>query len=213
MSPTPRPKVAPTPPEAFTTRSEHIREYKAPLWRIFRSKGHHAPRWDELRTHGPVPGMRFDPHPLPRGEHPGSGVMYTSAFAITAFGEVYQSTRVIDRESEAPVLVGWEPTRRLELLDLTTNWPVLNGAAASMMMDDKVSTQAWARAVNERLGTDIDGLYHQSSIDNQPIITLFSRTESTPAFPSLPSFNALLSHASADPIVEIAAERLGYDVV
>ncbi|WP_157962580.1 RES family NAD+ phosphorylase [Homoserinimonas sp. OAct 916] len=213
MSASPRPKVAPTPPSKFVTHPEHFREYDGQLWRIFRSQSRRLYSWDQLREHGPVLGVRFDPHPLPPGDHAGYGVMYTSADAITAFAEVYQGSRVIDRISEAPILVGWKPTRKLELLDLTTNWPVLNTAAAAMMMDDKVSTQAWAREIYSQLGTQIDGLYHQSSIDNQPMITLFSRAKTQMSFPSLPSFNALLNHSAAEAIVDLAADRLGYSVI
>ncbi|TFB76661.1 hypothetical protein E3O21_10935 [Cryobacterium flavum] len=97
------------------------------------------------------------------------------------------------------------------LLDLTSNWPVVNGAAAAaMMMNDKASTQAWARAICERHGDVLDGLYHQSTINNEPLVTLFSRTERVSAFPARVRFSARLSDATADEIVAQATKNLGY---
>lgn len=43
--------------------------------RIFRAGGAHPVAWHEFRTFGPLDG-RFDPHPLPVGEHEGVGVLY-----------------------------------------------------------------------------------------------------------------------------------------
>jgi hypothetical protein len=154
--------------------------------------------------------MRFDPQPPPPGSHPSVGVMYTATRPHTALGEVYQATRVIDRSFGRAAIASWTPARELTLLDLTTNWPVLNGAAAAMTMDDKRSTQAWARAIDEQLGAELDGLYHQSSINNEPLITLFSRTERNPAFPTHLSFSSLLLDTTADEIIAQATKRLGY---
>lgn len=109
-----------------------------------------------------------------------------------------------------PVLAGWYPSRELKLLYLTTNWPVLNGASASMMMDDKSTTQAWARAIDDRYNHEIDGLYHLSSITSEPLVTLFRRTEAIPAFPARVAFSTPLSAAAADEIVYHARKNLSY---
>jgi hypothetical protein len=154
--------------------------------------------------------MRFDPQGPPTGDHPESGVMYAATLPWTAIAEVYQATRVIDRSAGGATIASWMPSRRLQLLDLTTNWPVLNGAAASMMMDDKSTTQAWAHAIDEQFSDRIDGLYHHSSINNRPMVTLFSRTERYPSFPARVGFRAQLSDPTADEIVAHAARLLGY---
>lgn len=207
-------KVPATPPAPLSLdRDHHIKEFQGPLWRIFRTAGAHAVTWDELRHFGPLPDMRFDPHPLPLDHYPDVAVMYTATQSYTAIGEVYQEERMIYRSSGGATIAAWRPARPLELLDLTTNWPVLNGAAASMMMDDKRHTQVWARAIAEQFDSAIDGLYHQSSINNEPLITLFSRTEQLPAFPARPLFHALLSDPAADPIVKRAKKELEYDSV
>lgn len=205
------PKVPATPPDTFVLDEvQHLRSFEGALWRVFRTEGPHAVTWDQLRHYGPVPGMRFDPHPLPTGMHRESGVMYAATRSHTALGEVFQSTRVIDRSMGGATIAAWIPSRTLRLLDLTSNWPVLNGAAAAMMMDDKTTTQAWARAIDQRHGGELDGLYHQSSINSEPLVTLFSRTERVPAFPARPSLSALLSDTTADEIVARAMWQLGY---
>lgn len=204
-------KVPAVPPKvlAYSPR-KHLRVYEGPLWRTFRTLGPYALDWDELRHHGPIPNMRFDPHPMPEDDYPDVGVMYTSTTPHTALGEVYQNSRVIDRSAGGVTIASWIPTRPLQLLDLTSNWPVMNGAAASMMMDDKATTQAWARAVFDQFGLDLDGLYHVSSINNEPMITLFSRSKTEPSFPARVSFRALLSDATADEIIRVAKVKLGY---
>ncbi|ROQ64429.1 RES domain-containing protein [Rathayibacter sp. PhB152] len=205
-------KVPLTPPRTFVTDPSHLREYSGPLWRLYRSAGAHVGTWDALRHHGPVPGMRFDPHPPPPGHHPTVGVLYAAADAVTAIGETYQRRRVVDRVQNAPRLVGWRPSRPLTLLDLTGEWPVRNGAAASLQMGPKRATQAWARAIEERLRS-IDGLWHLSAITGNPIATLFSRVERKPAFPPRPSLHTALSDVTADAVVLHAARRLGFAVL
>lgn len=205
-------KVPLTPPESFVTRPSHLREYSGPLWRVYRSAGEHAGTWNALRHHGPVPGMRFDPHPLPPGDHPSVGVLYAATDAVTSLGETDQRRRVLDRVQNAPRLVGWRPSRPLTLLDLTGQWPVRNGAAAAIQMGSKRATQAWARAIEERLGS-IDGLWHLSAITGKPVVTLFSRVEREPAFPSRPSFDRALNDVTADAVVLVAAQRLGFPVL
>lgn len=202
-------KVPATPPSSLELDpDQHLVTFQEPLWRIFRTEGPHALGWNQLRHFGPLPDMRFDPHPPPPANHSGSGVMYTATRSRTALAEVYQEERNIMRSAGGATFASWTPSRPLTLLDLTSNWPVRNGAAAAMMMDNKEHTQAWALAIDQAFGADIDGLYHQSSITNEPLVTLFSRTERIPAFPARPRFRALLSDSSADPIIDAAKEYL-----
>jgi hypothetical protein len=204
-------KVPATPPAAFIINPEHLRAFQAPLWRVFNSAGDHPSEWDELRHFGPLEEMRFDPQPLPKADYSDIGVMYTATDSYTAIGESFQHTRVIDRSLGGKTIAAWDPIRELTLLDLTSNWPVVNSAAAAAMMtDDKKATQAWAQAIDARHGSTLDGLYHVSSINFQPMVTLFSRTERIPAFPRRPRFSALLSDTGADEIVARAKKKLGY---
>jgi hypothetical protein len=79
-----------------------------------------------------------------------------------------------------------------------------------MQMDDKERTCEWARAIDLQFGADIDGLHHLSSINGQPMITLFARTERIPAFPARPAFHTRLVDASADMIIDFAKQELGF---
>ncbi|WP_136054528.1 RES domain-containing protein [Microbacterium sp. K24] len=207
----PKVRKVPSPPAVLKLdQARHIVEFQAPLWRVYRTQGGYPQTWDELRHFGPVDNMRFDPHPLPPGIHADSGVLYAATLPHTALGEVYQETRNIQRAFQGNAIVSWTPTRPLVLLDLTSNWPVINGGAASMQMDAKERTCEWARAIDQQFGADIDGLSHRSSINHQPMVTLFARTERIPAFPARPAFHALLIDPSADMIVDRAVQELGF---
>lgn len=208
-------KVPDQPPATFKTKPAHFKQYGGKpgeaLWRIYRTASKYRPAWDDLRTFGPVKGQRFDPHPLPPANYPNSGVLYAATSATTAFAEVYQDTRRIDRDEEAPALVGWEPTRELTLLDLTGNWPVQNKAASAMQMGPKRGTQNWARAIANRL--DVDGLWHLSSINGQPIVSLFERSKRVPSFPTRPDYRVLLADDAANSPINQAREDLEYGVL
>jgi hypothetical protein len=208
---TAKPPKVPSPPAVLKLDpATHIVEFHAPLWRVYKTRGGYPQAWDELRHFGPVDDMRFDPHPLPQGIHSDSGVLYAATLPHTALGEVYQETRHIQRAFQGNAIVSWTPTRPLALLDLTSNWPVINGGAASMQMDDKEHTREWAHAIDLQFGADIDGLAHRSSINDQPMVTLFARTERVPAFPARPAFHAMLIDPSADMIVDLAVQELGF---
>ena len=208
-------KVPPTPSGiSFTVLKGEIVSFHHPLWRIHKTGGPHASRWNELRHFGPVPGMRFEPHPEPEQHHAATGVAYAAVAPASAFAEAFQVTRVIDRYAYSPALVSWIPSRPLSLLDLTGLWPIRNGAAAALsMQEDKDATSSWAREIYRQLGNDIDGLVHTSSLTHQPLVTLFSRVERDPAFPARPSFNAPLSSVTTDEIVDFVADQLNYGVI
>lgn len=208
------PKIAPAPPTHLHVSPEHILEFTGPLWRIFFSDTKYPNTWDSLRTYGPKEGMRFDPHPLPTGSHPGHGVMYTAADPVTPYAECFYRSRVIHRSLNGPVLTGWQPQRPLRLLDLTGNWPVVNEAAAALQMtDDKAITQVWARAMFEEFGSQIDGLHHLSSVTNKPLVTLFTRAGDPQSFPQHPSVSLALDTHAADAANQRASRALNYPVV
>ena len=55
----------------------------AELARVAFAHSTHPLPWGELRTWGPHPRCRWDPHPLPTGEHPEHGVLYTAGDLLT----------------------------------------------------------------------------------------------------------------------------------
>ena len=76
-------------------------------------------------------------------------------------------------------------------------------------MAAKRNTRAWARAVNEQF-PDLDGMYHLSSIDGLPMVTLFSHAEGYSSFPARPAFHAALTDPAADILIKQATHDLGY---
>ena len=200
------------PPASFQTDPEHVIEYDGALWRVYRQGGGHPSSWDDLRHFGPARGMRFDPHPPPAGVHPATGVTYAATGPRTALAEYFQASRVINRSRDRVAIVSWVPTRPLVLLDLSSNWPIINGASASIQMGPKRDTQKWARAIHERMGRDVDGLWSLSSMTGEPMLTLFSRTKTDDAWPARPKLNFLLADTAADVVVYRAGKELRYGV-
>lgn len=204
------PKIRLPPATLTLDQAKHVLMFEGVLWRVYPSSGAHPQAWNALREHGPITGMRFDPHPPPPGHHPGIGVMYTALHPTTALAEVFQETRVIDRAFRGCVLGGWQVTRPLALLDLTGNWPVVNRGVAALQMGSKEHTSAWAHAIHTQFGTTLDGLHHRSSVDNRPMITLFDRSQRVNSFPDRPDFNEPLASAACDEILLQAWDELGY---
>lgn len=200
------------PPTAFITHPQHIVTYVGPLWRIYFQGGAHPTRWNDMRHFGPVKGMRFDPHPTPSTFHPSIGVTYVAAGLVTAFAETFQKTGTIDRSYRKAAIASWQPTRGLQLLDLSSNWPLLNGASASIQMGPKRYTQNWARAIYNVMGGTIDGVLYLSSVTSEPAMALFSRAKTANSFPPRPKENRLLSDAAADLYVFTAAKHTGFNV-
>ncbi|MGO9100104.1 MAG: RES domain-containing protein, partial [Mycobacterium sp.] len=62
MSPRPKPKAPRTPPEQLIREPDDIADYTGTLWRVHRTEGEHVLPWNKLRTYGPLPSMRWDPH-------------------------------------------------------------------------------------------------------------------------------------------------------
>lgn len=207
-------KIPPVPTVPLTYTAANVKSYDGELWRILKTAGPHALRWDQLRHWGPHEGMRFEPHPAGAPQvHPEAAVLYAARDFYTAFAEVFADSHTIDRDAQSPALVSWIPTRPLRLLDLTTRSIThIFGAAAIQMIEDRSVTQAWARALYQQHDDDIDGIYSRSSVDNGYVVTLFPRSSRIPSFPAAPEEHQLLNSPAADIYVDEAAERLGYAV-
>ena len=106
---------------ALTFTHADVIAYSRPMFRIHRVTGAHPMQWDTFRQFGPLSASRWDPHPPPRDQRPGFGVIYTATDYITAFAEVFQRHRKIDLTADDRSLSGWAATRPLQLLDLTGN--------------------------------------------------------------------------------------------
>ncbi len=178
------------------------------MWRIHRTVGRHITAWNQLRHYGPLPGMRYDPHPQPTGEHNRYAVAYTASDIETAAAEVFQTTRRI-RAGRELQLTAWSPTRQLALLDLTGSWALRNGAANSLTAAPRPTCRAWAHAIASTW-PDIDGLYAPSTLTGSPMIVLFAPARDS--FPTSPAFSRPLDHPTIWATLARAADTIGYTI-
>lgn len=201
-------KVPRTPPNLHAvTEPDDLRTLEATtLWRIHTTIGPYRSGWDEFRTAGPL-NSRWEPHPTPFGDYAPTGVIYASLDTTTCFAEVFQSTRVIEA-SRGRTLSGWTPRRPLRLLDLTSHWPIRNGAAAALHAAPRSTTRAWTRWIVAEY-PDLDGVYAPSTMSGRPIVALFS-PQASASMPARPDFTRSLDYGAVAPYITAAAATLGW---
>ncbi|SFK40620.1 RES family NAD+ phosphorylase [Amycolatopsis sacchari] len=183
------------------------------LVRIFSAGGSHPQRWNTFRRFGPLPHGRFDPQPPGHGgapaEDPGNGVAYFGLSVRTSVAEVYQTTSIVDRHTNAPQLVVVHPSRTLRLLDLSGLWPTRAGASQEISSGPKQVTQAWARAIRAAFD-DLDGLWYRSSMDGGgPSVCLWD-PPAAGALPAEPDVLLPLDHPGLDIPLARVCEQLNY---
>lgn len=198
---------SPTQPLVVSGADVHQWPNDRPLVRIHRAGGDHPSAWSGLREYGPVLGCRWEPHPLPRGLHPGVGVAYAAADLTTAIAEAYQQRRRVDRLTGEPHLVAWRPARPLQLLDISGDWPLRAGASASLAQGNKGTCRNWARAIAQQ-NPRLDGLYTLSTMTGDPMAVLWSPSIDT--FPTYPDLSGSLRHPTVAAAVRLAAEEIGF---
>jgi hypothetical protein len=153
--------------------------------------------------------MRWDPHPTPKDDHPGFGVIYAASTPVAAFAEVFQQSRVIAVNGTNRVLSAWFATRSLRLLDLTSNWPLLNGAARALQHAPKSTCRAWAREVRAQGPSDLDGLIADSTlVGGDARLIVVWQTHLPPA----PALSRALDDPTIAPLVLAAAQATGYAI-
>jgi len=165
--------------------------------------------WSELRTYGPLPSMRFDPHPQPLGAHD-EGALYAALDLTTALAEVFQASRAIDVRSFAPWVTSWMPVRELALLDLTDTWALRNGAAPSLSSAPRSVCRSWARAIRASW-PGLDGLLTPSTMTGRPCVVLWNPARNS--FPARSAFSRALASPELLALVDHLASRIAYRVV
>jgi RES domain-containing protein len=113
------------------------------LVRFFHPK--HGP-WNQQRSYGPLPKLRFDHHLGKPGERTDRAVWYASTSLIGAVSEAFGNLRFLDKASGRHLCVARTQTRLL-LIDL------VGIAARTVGLDQRIGTitdygccQEWARA-------------------------------------------------------------------
>lgn len=211
------PPARPLPPlrSADTTRvgtAEHI-------WRIYRQRGGHPNDWNRFRFYGPLATGRFDPH-LPPPTIQDRGALYgsvrrpprTGAPALHAcLAEAFQDTRTIDSRDRDPWIVAFAPTAPLTLLDLASGWTTRVGGHQSLASGPRDVAREWARAIYDDY-PHLDGIhYPAANYGPGHNLVLFDRAQAL--MPANPRFHRPLADPGLRPILDHAADLLGYALV
>lgn len=129
----------------------------------------------------------------------------------TAFAEVFQETRAINRRRGDPHLVAFDLSAQVRLLDLTGNWPTRAKASMAINSGPRPRARRWSQQIHAAY-PDIAGLWYASSMDgNHPAVALYERA--LPAMPARPVFHRALADPALTPIVRRAALKFEYDEV
>ncbi len=178
------------------------------LWRIYLRGGAFPGTWNGFRYFGPTNG-RFDHHLAPRSVQ-ARGILYAAVHGETAFAEVFQESRVIDRRMNDPYLVAFALRSPLSLLNLTGAWPTRAGASATINSGPRPRARRWSERCYEAY-PDIHGLWYASSMDgHRHAVALYERAD---AMPARPSFHRALGDPALTAVVLRAGARFGYGVV
>lgn len=192
-----------SPPQPLKREDGDTLSICEPLWRVHRTSGDHVTGWNTLRSWGPSASCRWEPHPEPPAEHADEGVLYASTDLATALVEVFQATRRVDPYTGRPKATSWTPTRSVNLLALTDDWLLRNGASAALPSGPLATCRAWARAIR-RTWPDLDGLWTASTLTGRPNVTLWAPAVDT--FPDLPAFSEYL----VDDLLWDRVDRIAY---
>lgn len=178
------------------------------LWRVHAQSGRHVLAWNRLRSYGPLPGARFDPHPEPAGESVEPAGYFAHDWA-TCLAEVFQTSREIRVGHNRPWITGFETTRTVRLIDLRDTWAVSVGASHTINTGPKNVCRAWSRALRAAF-SEMDGLATVSAMTGRSSITAYPPIVT--AFPERPSFSAPLDMAALRDRVLTVADEIGYTV-
>jgi RES domain-containing protein len=182
------------------------------LWRLYFRGGQHPTRWSEFRHVGPLDG-RFDHHlPDEKGDPTlqERSVLYAARHPWTCLAEVYQATRVINRDHKQPWLVAFEIAKPVQLLDLTSRFPTQSGASLGLMTGPRSVSRRWARGYYEVYSRAHGLIYPSSMHANQPALVLNDRAEAAGALPVVPAFHRALADPALLTVLRNAARALGY---
>lgn len=180
------------------------------LRRIYFQGGRHPTTWDAFRHTGPLSGARFDHH-QPPVRNQARAVLYCADLTKTCLGEVFQTTRTVNRRRHEPWLTVFEINRPVTLLDLCGDWPTRAGASQAINSGPRDRSRAWSRTAYEAW-THIEGLRYRSSMHARGLAyVLFERAQ--PTIPSRPLIHLALEHPGLDAALRRAAAQLGYRVL
>ena len=196
-------RLAEVPPEHFVLEAGFL------TWRVYYRGGRHPTLWNTFRSHGPT-SCRFD-HQLPPPRVQDRQIFYAAAEGPTCLVEVFQDTRVIDRSTRDPWLVGFRLASPIVVLDLTGSWPTRAGASMAINTGPRPRAQRWSRAIFDAY-PEVQGIRYPSSMyANRAAFALFERASA--AIPPRPDFNRPLADPALRLMLGQVARDIGYGLV
>ena len=142
------------------------------------------------------------------------GVMYLAEGGEsipTCLAEVFQVTRMIDRYSRHPALVGFELADSLTLVDLRGPFAATVGASMAIHSGPRPRARRWAQQFYLAY-PGVDGLLYCSSMyGNEHAIALFERGQH--AIPQRPEFHRELRDPVLANILTETGQKIHYAVI
>ena len=184
------------------------------LHRIYSRGGDHPTRWNAFRSFGPL-RSRFDHHLVDPDGNPYAqerSILYAALDLPSAFAEVFQAERRIDRRRRAPWLASFDVGMPLRLLDLCGGFPLRAGASMKLMTDSVMTAQRWSRGFHETW-PEIDGVVYPSSLTGRPCVALYERAESGITASCVLRLHRALDDEALHGALVVAAETIGYTIV
>ncbi len=184
------------------------------LHRIYSRGGDHPTIWKAFRSFGPL-RSRFDHHVADlsgKAVLQENAILYAALDLPSAFAEVFQDGRQIDRARRTPWLASFDIGAPLQLLDLCGTFPLRAGASMKLMCDSVLTAQRWSRAFHESY-KEIDGILYPSSLTGRPCTALYERAERTLADTSTLRLHRALADEALHGALVVAAETIGYSIV
>lgn len=183
------------------------------VWRIHYAAGPYPTQWNEFRFVGPT-SSRFDHHiPDVKGKSclQNRGIIYLANNGPTCIAEVFQATRVIDRNSGTPWLAGFRLASKVKLLDLTGVFATTIGASMAINSGPRPRAQRWSQQLYDAY-PKIDGiLYCSSMYGNAESVALFERGQRT--IPTLTVFHRAFSDPAMLTMLIETGKKINYLVV
>jgi len=206
-------KLPHRPPADLDARNPSWRSWPTtdPLWQVANTSGPFAARYSVMCAYEPLAAARFDPHPPPPDDHPIERILYAATDLVTALAERFQNGREIRcRQTTAPIVYSWMPTRTLRLIDVTDLSALRLGASQLLSTGPQRHTRSWAVAIRRTWPT-ADGLLYQSSMAGRDCVALWAPAANS--FPARPAFARLLSDPAPEWIRALrnAAATIHYD--
>jgi hypothetical protein len=184
--------------------------------RIFFAAGDYPGAWDSFRHYGPS-ASRFDHHLLDDdglAQVQDRGTMYLAAGSEsipTCLAEVFQATRIIDRYSRDPILVGFEQADSLTLLDLRGSFATAIGASTATHSGPRPRARRWSQQLYLAFPAADGMLYCSSMYGNQSAVVLFER--GMRAIPKRPVFHRQLKDPALANILTETAKSIRYQLI